>query len=62
MKTELKKELRRVQGARANSLDKAKTAMEILKLIRECEGGKSEPVEKREETLEEYGRRMRGLK
>ncbi|MCG7853670.1 MAG: hypothetical protein MIO92_14220 [Methanosarcinaceae archaeon] len=60
IKTELKKELRRAQKARGNSLDKAKTALEILKLIKECEGGKSEPVEKKDETPQEYARRLRG--
>lgn len=40
---ELKQQLRNVKKARASSLEKAKLILDITKLLKECEGGKTEP-------------------
>jgi len=60
---ELKEQLRIVKKAKVGKLEKARLILDLAKLIRECEGGKAAPVtEPEDETPQEYGRRMRGLK
>jgi len=58
----LKEQLRKVRRAVAGPLEKARLILDIIKFLRELEGDKPEPEKPKDETPQEYSRRLKGLK